>query len=115
MIWHNSQREEIVTNAAQYARGYDPKTGTELWRLAKKSDVTIPTPVFGKELVYITSGNRPIQPIFAIKPGATGDISLKEKEHTNSYVAWSKFAAAPTCRRRFSTGPTSTPARIRAW
>ena len=29
---------ELVTNAAQYARGYDPATGVELWRLAKKSD-----------------------------------------------------------------------------
>ncbi len=95
VVWHNSQRDEIVTNAAQYARGYDPKTGAELWRLAKKSDVTIPTPVCGKDLVYITSGNRPIQPIFAIKPGAAGDISLKEQEHSNSHVAWSKLRGGP--------------------
>ena len=105
VIWHNSQREEIVTNAAQYARGYDPKTGAELWRLAKKSDVTIPTPVCGKELVYITSGNRPIQPIFAIKPGATGDISLKEQEHTNSHVAWSKLRGGPYMPTPILYGP----------
>ena len=73
VIWRNSQRVEIVTNAAQYARSYDPKTGAELWRLAKKSEVTIPAPVCGKDLLYITSGNRPIQPIFAIKPGASGE------------------------------------------
>ncbi len=95
VIWHNAQRDEIVTNAAQYARGYDPKTGTELWRLAKKSEVTIPTPVCGKELVYITSGNRPIQPIFAIKPGAAGDISLKKDEQKNSHVEWSKMRGGP--------------------
>jgi len=95
VVWHNSQRDEIVTNAAQYARGYDPKTGTELWRLAKKSEVTIPTPVVGKELVYITSGNRPIQPIFAIRPGATGDISLKKEEESNSHIAWSKMRGGP--------------------
>jgi outer membrane protein assembly factor BamB len=95
VIWRNAQRAEIVTNAAQYARGYDPKTGTELWRLAKKSEVTIPAPVCGKELVYITSGNRPIQPIFAIKPGATGDISLKEREDKNAYILWSKMRGGP--------------------
>jgi outer membrane protein assembly factor BamB len=63
--------------------------------LAKKSDVTIPTPVCGKELVYITSGNRPIQPIFAIKPGASGDISLKGEEEKNASVAWSRLRGGP--------------------
>jgi outer membrane protein assembly factor BamB len=95
VVWHNSQRDEIVTNAAQYARGYDPKTGAELWRLAKKSEVTIPAPVCGKDLLFITSGNRPIQPIFAIKPGAAGDISLKEDESTNSHILWSKMRGGP--------------------
>ncbi|HEV8003715.1 MAG TPA: PQQ-binding-like beta-propeller repeat protein [Planctomycetaceae bacterium] len=95
VIWHNSKRDEIVTNAAQYARGYDPKTGTELWRLAKKSEVTIPTPVVSKELVYITSGNRPIQPIFAIKAGAAGDISLKKEQDKNAHIVWSKMRGGP--------------------
>lgn len=95
VIWRNSQRTEIVTNAAQYARGYDPASGAELWRLAKKSEVTIPTPVLGKDLAYITSGNRPIQPIIAIKPGAVGDVSLKEKEETNGSVAWSRLRGGP--------------------
>lgn len=95
VVWRNAKRTEIVTNAAQYARGYDPKTGAELWRLAKKSEVTVPTPVLGKDLAYIASGNRPIQPIIAVKPGATGDISLKENEETNASIAWSKLRGGP--------------------
>jgi outer membrane protein assembly factor BamB len=95
VIWHNSKRDELVTNAAQYARGYDPKTGSELWRLAKKSEVTIPTPVVGNDLLYITSGNRPIQPIFAIKPGAMGDISLKSQQEKNDNIVWSKLRGGP--------------------
>jgi outer membrane protein assembly factor BamB len=94
-IWRNSKRVELVTNAAQYARGYDPATGVELWRLAKKSEVTIPTPIIGRDLVYITSGNRPIQPIFAVKPGATGDISLKPAEERNVYIQWSRMRGGP--------------------
>ena len=58
------------------ARGYDPATGAELWRLAKKSEVTIPTPVLGKDLAFVSSGNRPIQPILAIRPGAAGDLRM---------------------------------------
>jgi len=95
VVWHNSRRDEIVTNASQFARGYDPKTGSELWRLAKKSEATIPTPVCGTDLVYIASGNRPIQPIFAIKPGATGDISPKEREDKSEHIAWSKLRGGP--------------------
>ncbi len=94
-IWRSPDRVELVTNAAQYARGYDPASGKELWRLAKKSEVTIPTPVVGPDRVYVTSGNRPIQPIFSIKPGAMGDISLKPDEEQNAQIAWSKMRGGP--------------------
>jgi outer membrane protein assembly factor BamB len=94
-VWRNAKRTEIVTNAAQYARGYDPATGKELWRLAKKSEITVPTPVCGRELAFVTSGNRPIQPILAIRPGASGDISLKPDEESNEHVAWSRMRGGP--------------------
>jgi outer membrane protein assembly factor BamB len=41
------------------------------------------------------SGNRPIQPIYAIKPGASGDISLKSGETENAGVAWGKLRGGP--------------------
>jgi outer membrane protein assembly factor BamB len=94
-IWRNARRVELVTNAAQYARGYDPATGKELWRLAKKSEVTIPTPFGNRDLFFITSGNRPIQPIFSLRPGAAGDISLDEKQSSNAHIAWSKMRGGP--------------------
>jgi outer membrane protein assembly factor BamB len=95
VVWKNAVRTEIVTNAAQYARGYDPKTGAELWRLAKKSEVTVPTPVLGKDLAFVCSGNRPIQPIVAIKPGAKGDITPKDNQTTGEFVAWSTPRGGP--------------------
>jgi outer membrane protein assembly factor BamB len=95
VVWKNPARTEIVTNASQYARGYDPETGAELWRLAKKSEATIPVPVLGKDLAFISSGNRPIQPIIAIKAGANGDLSLKDGETKNAYIAWSKMRGGP--------------------
>jgi outer membrane protein assembly factor BamB len=105
VIWRNAQRVELVTNAAQYARGYDPGTGAELWRLAKKSEVTVPTPVCGKDLLFITSGNRPIQPIFAIKPGASGDISLGERQEANAHIVWSKMRGGPYMPTPILYGP----------
>jgi outer membrane protein assembly factor BamB len=105
VIWRNARRVELVTNAAQYARSYDPKTGAELWRLAKKSEITIPTPVCGKDLLFITSGNRPIQPIFAIRPGASGDISLNEGQESNAHIAWSRMRGGPYMPTPILYGP----------
>jgi hypothetical protein len=88
-------RTELVTNATKFVRGYDPKTGSELWRLGKNAEITVPTPFLAKGLIWVTSGYRPIQPIYAVKPGATGDISLKDKETSNEFVAWSKSKGGP--------------------
>ena len=105
VVWRNGRRAELITNASQYARGYDPATGKELWRLAKKSEATIPAPVIGRDLVYITSGNRPIQPIFAVRPGATGDISLQPNESHNASIAWSKLRGGPYMTTPIIYGP----------
>jgi outer membrane protein assembly factor BamB len=88
-------RVELVTNATRFARGYDPRSGAELWRLGPHSEITVPAPVFGAGLIFIASGYRPIQPIFAVKPGATGDISLKEGETASSAIAWSIKKGGP--------------------
>jgi outer membrane protein assembly factor BamB len=37
----------------------------------------------------------PVQPIYAVRPGATGDISLKDKETKNEWIAWSKLKGGP--------------------
>jgi outer membrane protein assembly factor BamB len=86
---------ELVTNATKYARGYDPQTGAELWRLGRHAEITVPTPVFGEGLIFITSGYRPVQPIYAVRPGANGDISLKEGQTANAAVAWSTQKGGP--------------------
>jgi outer membrane protein assembly factor BamB len=52
-------------------------------------------PVVGRDAVYITSGNRPIQPIFAVRPGASGDISLPPNEERTAHIAWSKMRGGP--------------------
>jgi outer membrane protein assembly factor BamB len=47
------------------------------------------------DLIYVTSGYAPIQPIYAIRPGATGDISLAEDKESNTFIAWSKKKGGP--------------------
>jgi outer membrane protein assembly factor BamB len=86
---------ELVTNATKFARGYDPRTGKELWRLARHSEITVPTPITAGGLIFVTSGYRPIQPIYAIRTGARGDISLKEGKTDSEAIAWSTQKGGP--------------------
>ena len=88
-IYEGASRVEMITNATRAARGYDPMTGKELWRMTGNPEVTATTPIFGQGLIFICNSYRPNQPIYAIRPGAAGDISLKPNETTNQHIAWS--------------------------
>ena len=81
---------ELVTNASNYIRGYDPKTGRELWRLGGSSKITAPSPIFAAGLHVIASGRGPERPIFAVKPGARGDLTLAKDQTASAQVVWSK-------------------------
>lgn len=94
-IHEGRNRAELITNGTNYVRGYDPLTGKELWRLAGNSEITTPTPFVAHDLIFVASGYRPIQPIYAIRLGAVGDISLQDTSTTNAHIAWSKKRGGP--------------------
>ena len=94
-IYEGKLRTELITSGPKAVRGYDPATGKELWRLGPMSEITTPTPIVAHDLIFVTSGYAPIQPIYAIKPGANGDISLKDGKDTNEFIAWSKQRGGP--------------------
>jgi hypothetical protein len=83
-------RDEIVTNGTKI-RGYDPATGKQLWTLGPNSEITIGTPVVGNGLVFVTGGYPPVRPIYAIRPGAEGDISLPKGQESSKAIAWSNM------------------------
>ena len=89
------ERTIVVTNATEAIRGYDADSGKELWKLSGNSELTAPTPVAANGLVFVSSGYRPIQPIYAIRLNASGDISLKSGETSNSAVSWSTMRGGP--------------------
>ena len=96
-IWKNDQRTEIITAGSKRVRSYDTD-GKVLWELAGMSVLSIPTPFAGPDLLYVSSGyilDPTIKPIYAIRPGATGDISLKSDETSNKWIAWSQKQAGP--------------------
>jgi len=88
-------KAELVTQATTFTRGYDPMTGKELWKYSGNSEIAIPTPIVGPGFVVITNGYRGVQPIVALKPGATGDITLKQGETKNAFITWSSPRGGP--------------------
>ncbi|MEA2205767.1 MAG: hypothetical protein QOE77_2543 [Blastocatellia bacterium] len=94
-VYEGKTRAELIANGSKAIRGYDPATGKELWRLTPNSEITTPTPFVAHDLIFVTSGYAPIQPIYAIRPGATGDISLKDGKDSNASIAWSKQRGGP--------------------
>ncbi len=90
-----SRRSELILNGFRHIGGYDPQTGKPLWHMGGGSDIPVPTPIVAHDLIYITSSHRGPRAIYAIKPGATGDISLESGEESNDWIVWSRFRQAP--------------------
>ena len=88
-------KAELITQATTFTRGYDPMTGKELWKYSGNSEIAIPTPIVGPGFVVITNGYRGVQPIVAVKPGATGDITLKSGETKSAFIPWSMPRGGP--------------------
>ncbi len=89
-VWKNEHRTEIVTSGQQRIRSYD-LNGTLLWEMdGRMSWASIATPFSSHGLVYVTSGyfRDEHRPVYAIRPGASGDISLGDDETSSEYVAW---------------------------
>jgi outer membrane protein assembly factor BamB len=81
-------RDELVTNGTK-VRAYDPATGQLLWTLGPNSEVTVATPIVRDGVVYVTAGYPPVRPVYAIKAGAKGDISLPQGQDSSEAVVWS--------------------------
>jgi len=95
-IWKHALRTEIVTTGSGLVRSYD-LSGKVLWELTGMSSITIATPFTRHGLLYISSGyiGDPARPAYAIKPGASGDISLEDGETSNAFIAWALPTGAP--------------------
>lgn len=89
-VWENDVRAELITTGTGGVRSYS-LDGDLLWELHGMSSLVIPTPFAAHDLLFINSGyiadsNRPV---YAIRAGASGDITLGEGSTSNDYIVWS--------------------------
>ena len=89
-VWENDARTELVTTGQGGVRSYG-LDGELLWSLTGMSSLVIPTPFSEHGLLYINSGYvaDDSRPVYAIRPGASGDITLPEGTTSNDYIVWS--------------------------
>jgi outer membrane protein assembly factor BamB len=129
LIWKNKVRTELVCMGSPRVRSYDPATGKQLWELSGLSGQAKASPVASAEMLYVGTGGGfgqggpdggPLgggppgggsgrggrfgggggRPLFAVKAGASGDITLKDAAKSNDGVAWHLPQAGP---------PTASP------
>ena len=94
LIWENDVRTEIVTTGSGGVRSYG-LDGEYLWGVSGLTSIHVTTPIAHDGLLYINSGymrdaNRPL---YAIRPGASGDITLAGGTTMNDYIVWSQPTA----------------------
>jgi outer membrane protein assembly factor BamB len=87
-IWRNTLRTEVVTTGHGMVLAYDLE-GKELWRITGMSMPTA-SPISWNGVLYVGTGSQgdANRPFLAIKPGASGDITLKDDAASNDFIMW---------------------------
>ena len=88
-VWENELRTEVVILGNNHVRSFG-MDGERLWEIKGLSVSTTPTPIAAGGLLYVSSGfpSMLFRPVYAIRPGASGDISLGPDETSNAHVVW---------------------------
>jgi outer membrane protein assembly factor BamB len=92
LVWKHEGGTELVVPGRRKVRSYD-LDGKLLWWFKGMSTLTIPTPFEADGLLYLAAGyvgdkENPNKPVYAVKPGAKGDITLQEGQKQGPFIAW---------------------------
>ena len=95
-VWKTKDRTQIVCVGPNRACAYDPATGDIVWEMKGIDGGSASTPVANDEMIYLgTGGIFGVRPLVAVKADAKGDITLKDGQTSNEFVAWSHKMAGP--------------------
>jgi outer membrane protein assembly factor BamB len=80
--------DELLTNG-QTIRAYDPRDGKVLWTLGPNSEVVVASPIVADGMAFITAGYPPVRPVYAVRAGQRGNLTLPEGKRSSAAIAWS--------------------------
>ncbi|MCG8606651.1 PQQ-binding-like beta-propeller repeat protein [bacterium] len=89
-VYNHRGQTQVILNGWKHIGGYDLSTGEEIWRMRGGGDIPVPTPISSHGLIFIANAHGGQAPIYAIRPTATGDISLTDDATSNDHIAWSE-------------------------
>ena len=105
-VWQNAKRTEVVFCGKGFVTGHDPATGAEFWKLGGIDSSFSASPAATRDvLVFGNGGPGSVSPLFGVKAGAAGDITLKKGETATDHVAFYKTGAAPGMASPVAVGP----------
>lgn len=88
-VYEHDGQTRLVVNGYKHIGGYDLASGKAIWKLGGGGDIPVPTPVVGHGLLFICSAHGSRAPMFAVRVGASGDITLDTGATANEHIAWS--------------------------
>ncbi len=88
-IYSKDGKTHVIANGYTHICGYDFETGYEIWKLSNGGDAPAPAPVIANDLIYLNSAHGRYSPIFAVRPTATGDITLEKDSTKSEHIVWS--------------------------
>jgi outer membrane protein assembly factor BamB len=96
MIWRNKIRTELVTNSED-VRSYDPATGELLWSLQYPGGRASASPVGNADALFVGNERRRDGGgvMYAIKAGASGNITPASGASTSEGLMWSLSDGGP--------------------
>ena len=87
-ITDSKGREQLICMGSQWMVAYDPKSGTEIWKVYHgKGFSVVPRPVFSDDVVYFSTGFGKPQ-LWAVRVNGTGDV-------TDTHVLWRTTKGIP--------------------
>ena len=96
MIWRNKVRTELVT-CGKFVRSYDPASGELLWMMDMQGGRASASPVGNSDTLFLGNERRSDGggALFAIKAGASGDISPAGEGSRSDSILWIRREGGP--------------------
>jgi outer membrane protein assembly factor BamB len=77
IVIRTPKRDELILNSHAGVRGYEPKTGRELWWCAGFNGRGEPVPAYGHGLLFCVNGLA--GDIYSVRPGGEGDVTAVDR------------------------------------
>lgn len=85
----------VAVMGTKCAAGYHARTGELLWKMSGFSEIVVPTPQITPDMILLSSGYAPVQPLIALAHDARGELALPKENEETSGILWSRLRGGP--------------------